>query len=97
MIALTKLSRSQISERILKLDRWRLNRGRLHKEYEFDDFPSAISFITRIAPLAEKLDHHPDIFNSYNKVVIELHTHEVKGLTEKDFELASMIDSARAG
>ncbi|MEM3670734.1 MAG: 4a-hydroxytetrahydrobiopterin dehydratase [Thermoprotei archaeon] len=87
-----KLSSEEISQELKSMKGWSIHRGKLHKEYEFEDFESAMAFISRIAPLAAKMDHHPDIFNSYNKVVIDLVTHEESGVTEKDFQLAKQID-----
>jgi len=71
---------------------WKLNsQGKLEAEFKFKTFPEAFSFMTRVAFEAERLDHHPDWSNSYNKVKIELSTHDVNGLTEKDLELARKI------
>ncbi len=65
---------------------------KIKKEFKFNDFEEAISFINKIAELAEKENHHPDIHIFYNLVVIELWTHSISGISEKDFNLAAKID-----
>lgn len=71
---------------------WNLNQeGKLEAEFKFKTFPEAFSFMTRVAFEAERLNHHPDWFNSYNTVKIELMTHDAGGITEKDLELARKI------
>jgi 4a-hydroxytetrahydrobiopterin dehydratase len=89
---LVKLDSESVNRRIRQLKGWRLEGDTLVKDLEFDDFDSAIGFIVRLAPIAKRLDHHPDIYNSYNMVRLSLTTHEEGGLTEKDFELAAQID-----
>ncbi|MEM0271365.1 MAG: 4a-hydroxytetrahydrobiopterin dehydratase [Thermoprotei archaeon] len=89
---MVKLDSEAIGKRLSKLGGWRLEGNSLVRELEFDDFDSAIDFIVKLAPIANKLDHHPDIYNSYNKVRLSLTTHEEGGVTEKDFELAEQID-----
>lgn len=68
-------------------------RDALFKEITFDDFNSAFGFMTRVAIMAEKIDHHPEWSNVYNKVNITLTTHDYAGLSSKDVELANFIDS----
>ena len=65
----------------------------VQREFNFKDFLSAFNFIKEIADLAENLNHHPDIFNSYNKVIISLTTHDLGGVSKKDFKLAMEIDN----
>ncbi len=65
----------------------------MEKEYKFKDFKQAIEFVNKVADIAESENHHPDIFlHSWNNVKITLSTHAAKGVTEKDFVLASRID-----
>jgi 4a-hydroxytetrahydrobiopterin dehydratase len=73
--------------------KWKLSEDRksIRQNYEFRSFAEAFSFMTRIALLAEKMDHHPDWSNSYNKVEIRLTSHDSGGLTSKDLELAKAI------
>jgi len=71
---------------------WRIENGKLHKVFEFSNFVKAFGFMTKIALHAEKVNHHPEWFNVYGKVVIDLITHEANGLTERDFDLARTIE-----
>lgn len=72
---------------------WEVVNGRLHRELEFSDFAEAFAFMTRVAACAERLDHHPDWSNSWNRVVIDLVSHEAGELTERDVALARAISS----
>ncbi|HIP81577.1 MAG TPA: 4a-hydroxytetrahydrobiopterin dehydratase [Leucothrix mucor] len=71
---------------------WELEQNKLHREYMFKNFIEAFGFMTQIALIAEKSNHHPEWFNVYNKVVIDLTTHEAGGITERDFSLAKQMD-----
>lgn len=71
---------------------WSLEKNSLNRDFKFKSFVEAFSFMTAIALVAEKLDHHPDWSNSYNKVSISLTNHEAKGITQLDFDLAKTID-----
>ena len=71
---------------------WTLEQGRLTKTFVFRDFVEAFGFMARVALLAEQHNHHPDWCNVYRRVTITLYTHEVNGLTEKDFALARAIE-----
>jgi 4a-hydroxytetrahydrobiopterin dehydratase len=68
------------------------DRDAIRKSYHFSDFSEAWGFLARIALLAEKMDHHPEIFNVYNRVEIMLSTHDAGGLSERDIRLAQAID-----
>ena len=68
-----------------------LEQGQLHRAFEFKDFSQAFAFMTRVALAAEKMDHHPNWSNVWNKVVIDLSTHDAGGLTHNDFDLAKKI------
>lgn len=68
------------------------DRDAIRKTYHFADFSEAFGFLSRVALLAEKMDHHPEIFNAYNRVELILSTHEPEGLSERDIELAQAID-----
>jgi len=70
---------------------WCIKDDYLHQTFKFTDFITAFSFMTKVAILAEKANHHPQWSNVYNKVVIDLITHEVGGLTLRDFDLAKEI------
>jgi len=71
---------------------WSLEQNSINRDFKFKTFVEAFSFMTAIALVAEKLDHHPDWSNSYNKVSISLTNHEAKGITQLDFDLAKNID-----
>ncbi|PSN83671.1 4a-hydroxytetrahydrobiopterin dehydratase [Candidatus Marsarchaeota G2 archaeon ECH_B_SAG-G16] len=90
---LPKLSQKEIEERLKVLSGWSYDGTFIKKKYEFEDFKRAIEFITRIAQEADALDHHPDIYNSYNTVEIKITTHDEMGVTQKDFVLADKIES----
>lgn len=88
------LSNEQIAEKINDLPGWDHENDKLSKEFSFDDFRDAMSFINRIAFEAEEQVHHPEIFNVYNTVNISLSTHDAGGkVTEKDVKLAKTIES----
>lgn len=88
-----KLTQVEIKKRVQALPKWRVVRGKLHREFKFANFTQAFGFMAQVALLAEKRDHHPDWSNSYDKVVIDLSSHDAGGLTQRDFELATAIDS----
>ncbi|XP_076754506.1 pterin-4a-carbinolamine dehydratase [Xylocopa sonorina] len=68
------------------------NRDAIYKEFLFKNFNQAFGFMTRVALQAEKMDHHPEWFNVYNKVNITLSSHDVNGLSKRDVKLASFVD-----
>lgn len=78
---------------------WQAEREAISKSFVFSDFVSAFGFMTRCALVAEKMDHHPEWFNVYNKVNVLLTTHDCKGFSEKDVKLAEVMDqfAAEAG
>jgi 4a-hydroxytetrahydrobiopterin dehydratase len=90
-MAMTKLSEQQISGELGKLHGWSVVNGNLHRVFEFKDFSQAFAFMTRVALAAEKMDHHPDWSNVWNKVTVDLSTHSAGGLTKNDFDLAGKI------
>jgi 4a-hydroxytetrahydrobiopterin dehydratase len=90
-MAATKLAETEVSAELRKLNGWSVEKGNLHRVFEFKDFSAAFGFMTRVALAAEKMDHHPDWSNSYNKVTVDLSTHSAGGLTKNDFELAGKI------
>ena len=71
---------------------WQLKEDKLHKEFKFADFVAAFGFMSQVALLAEKADHHPEWFNVYNKVAISLTTHDAGGISTRDFALAAAIE-----
>lgn len=88
------LTSSQIQEALLSLDGWRVEGSKLLKVYKLNDFKAALAFINQVGVVAEQLNHHPDIHNSWNQVTLRLCTHDVGGqITEKDLTLARAIQS----
>ncbi|WP_032112301.1 4a-hydroxytetrahydrobiopterin dehydratase [Candidatus Paracaedibacter symbiosus] len=90
-----KLTKNEINSISSQLPDWKLSDDQLSigKSVEFKDFTQAFSFMTKVALVAEKMDHHPEWFNVYNKVSICLTTHDCGGLSQKDIDLAMKIDS----
>jgi 4a-hydroxytetrahydrobiopterin dehydratase len=91
-MAITKLGDSDIAERLRSLPSWRVHDGKLHRELKFADFIEAFGFMAKAALVAEKLNHHPEWFNVWNKVVVDLTTHDAGGISARDFELAAAMD-----
>jgi 4a-hydroxytetrahydrobiopterin dehydratase len=90
---MTNLNEQEIQERIKEIDNsWSIKDKLIHREILFKDFVEAFSFMTSVAMIAEKAGHHPNWENVYNKVNIDLSTHDAGGLTNKDFQLAKEID-----
>ena len=92
-----KLDQDKINEALSALNAslntaWQIKERKLHKAFKFANFADAFSFMTRVAFYAEKLDHHPEWFNVYNKVEISLTTHDVDNLSDLDFKLAQKIE-----
>ncbi len=91
MAAPTVLSESQIENELRALPGWTRQDGKLHRDFRFSDFSAAFAFMTRVALAAEKRDHHPEWSNVWNRVSIDLVTHESNGITERDVALARVI------
>lgn len=92
-----KLSEEEIQQEIGKLNGWKLVDGKVNKTFEFNDFVQAFGFMTRVAMEAEKMNHHPEWFNVYNRVRIDLVTHDVSGISNYDIKLAKTIDNIAKG
>ena len=89
---MTALNESQILEKLQDLPHWTFEDGRLHRKLEFKDFKSCFAFMTLIAFEAEAQQHHPDWYNVYNRLLIQLSTHDAGGITENDFTLAHTLE-----
>jgi 4a-hydroxytetrahydrobiopterin dehydratase len=87
---------TEIQKALAELSSWSVVSGKLHREYRFRDFVQAFGFMVQVALLAERAAHHPEWFNVYNKVVVDLTTHEAKGITHKDFDLAREMEQIAA-
>lgn len=88
-----KLADSEIQVAIAKLPGWSLGDGRLHREYVFPDFVHAFGFMATAAIAIEAMNHHPDWSNVWNKVTVDLVTHDSGGVTTKDIALAEKLES----
>ncbi len=91
-MAIQKLSEVEISSAIAQLAGWAVVDHKLQKNFKFRDFVEAFGFISKVAIVADKMGHHPELFNVYNKVKIDLTTHDAGGISALDFELAQKID-----
>ena len=89
------MTKLEIKEVLKALPGWRAVAGReaIAREFRFKDFNAAFGFMARVALLAEKMDHHPEWFNVYNKVDVTLSTHDAGGVTQKDIDMAKAMDS----
>jgi 4a-hydroxytetrahydrobiopterin dehydratase len=87
-----KLEDTQISEMVATMPGWSVKDGKLHREYKFADFPHAFGMMATAAPAIEKMDHHPEWSNVYNRVTVDLSTHDAGGITQKDFDLAMLLE-----
>jgi 4a-hydroxytetrahydrobiopterin dehydratase len=94
-----KLDETARREALAGLEGWQEAAGReaIVKTFRFPDFNAAFAWMTRVALMAEKLDHHPEWFNVYNRVEVTLSTHDAGGLTELDLRLARFMDLAAGG
>lgn len=85
---MSTLSHDEIRKRLASLTGWEIR-----KVYTFADFKASMAFVNRVAALADKMDHHPDILINYSRVTLTLSSHDAGGLTERDFRLAGQIDA----
>jgi 4a-hydroxytetrahydrobiopterin dehydratase len=86
------LTEAEVKERLSQVQGWTLQDGKLHRAFECKDFVAAFGNMTRVALVAEAMNHHPEWFNVWNKVVIDLNTHSVGGISDLDFKLAGKIN-----
>ena len=88
-----KLTPEVIEQKLAELPNWTLSEDKLYRRFVFANFIEAFGFMTKVALLAETMNHHPEWYNVYSRVEIHLTTHDVKGISELDFTLASGINS----
>ncbi len=88
-----KLTDDAINIELKDLDGWSIKNEKLHKEFRFADFNEAFAFMTKAAIECEKMNHHPEWFNVYNRLVIDLTTHDAGGITQNDVNLAKILNS----
>lgn len=88
-----RLTEEQISTELSGLQGWSVVKGKLHKDFVFDDFIEAFGFMCKAAIHIEKMNHHPEWFNVYNKISVDLVTHDAGGITQNDIALARTLNS----
>ncbi len=88
-----KLTEEQIRTELSGLQGWSVASGKLHKDFVFDDFIEAFGFMCKAAIHIEKMNHHPEWFNVYNKISVDLVTHDAGGITQNDISLARTLNS----
>ena len=90
---MSRLSNEQVQKRLAELDGWERIGDAILKQYTFGGFQEAMTFVNRVAVLADEQDHHPDILIEYDRVTLTLSSHDAGGLTERDFRLAAGVDA----
>jgi 4a-hydroxytetrahydrobiopterin dehydratase len=91
-MSIERTTQKELQAFLGELDSWTLVEGKLHREYRFRDFVQAFGFMTEVALLAERANHHPEWSNVYNRVTVDLTTHESGGITLKDLSLAREME-----
>ncbi len=92
-----KLTQDEIKTRLNSVDKWIFIDNKIEKEFDFNSFEEAMNFVNNIARIAKKFNHHPDVFISYDTVLVTILTHKINGLTQRDFDLAHEIDKLHRG
>lgn len=87
-----KLSEAEVKEHLAHAKGWSLVNGKLHRAFECKDFVTAFGKMTSVALVAESMNHHPEWFNVWNKVIIDLNSHDLGGISDYDFKLAEKIN-----
>ncbi len=87
-----KLTDDELRAALNRLPGWAVHDAKLHREYEFPDFARAFGFMATAAVLIEKMNHHPEWKNIYNRVIVRLTTHDTGGITARDVELAHVLE-----
>jgi 4a-hydroxytetrahydrobiopterin dehydratase len=87
-----KLSDADVAAALKQVPGWSVKGAKLHREYAFEDFTHAFAFMAGAATVIEKLNHHPEWFNVWNKVRVDLVTHDSNGITQRDFDLAQAME-----
>ena len=91
-MSIQPLDESALTKALAELPGWQLRDGKLHREFVFADFVAAFGFMTRAALVAKRMNHHPEWFNVYKRVRVDLTTHEAGGISQRDLELAAAMD-----
>ena len=87
-----KLTDEELAAELKALPGWEVKDGKLHREYKFADFTHAFGFLAATATVVEKMNHHPEWFNVYGSVIVDLTTHDSGGITKRDFDLAGHME-----
>ena len=88
-----KLKEELVKAALAKLPAWAMRRGKLHRDYTFDDFVTAFGFMASAALIAQRMNHHPEWFNVWNRVRVDLTTHDAKGVSALDVKLAHAMEA----
>jgi 4a-hydroxytetrahydrobiopterin dehydratase len=96
-MAVEKMTKEQVETGLKNLNGWELKSDKLHRELKFKNFVQAFGFMSQVAILAEKANHHPEWSNVYSRVIIDLTTHEAGGISQRDFDLAGQINNILSG
>ncbi len=94
--SMRRFSGPELKDALANLAGWNVVDAKLHKEYKFADFIHAFGFMATSALAIEKMGHHPEWFNVYNRVIVDLTTHDAQGITSRDAELAKTLDEIAA-
>jgi len=87
-----KMTDVEIAAKLPAMTGWSLHNGKLHREYKFSGFKQAIGFMMAAVPGIDEMNHHPEWANVYNRVTVDLTTHDAGGITGKDFQLAALLE-----
>lgn len=87
-----KMTDAEIAAAVAGIAPWSVLNGKLHREYKFADFVHAFGFMATSAIAIERMNHHPEWSNVYNRVTVDLSTHDAGGITQKDFDLAALLE-----
>jgi 4a-hydroxytetrahydrobiopterin dehydratase len=87
-----RLTEEQLAAAMAQLPSWTIHENKLHRKYQFPDFPHAFGFMATAAPMIEKMNHHPEWSNVYGRVTVDLTTHDSGGITQRDVDLAGVLE-----
>ena len=92
MAQMKRLTETELAAAVAGLAAWTVQEAKLHRKYKFPDFAHAMGFMATAAPLIEKMNHHPEWSNVYNRVTVDLTTHDSGGITQRDVDLAHVLE-----
>jgi 4a-hydroxytetrahydrobiopterin dehydratase len=92
-LAVSVLTLADLEQHLAQLQGWQVKDGKLHRQFQFPDFVGAFGFMTQMAMVSEVMGHHPEWFNVYNRVTVDLMTHDAGGITVKDVEWATRANA----